>query len=454
MRVKSQERRVESRATVRCPWSVVRCMRIGNGPRTTDHGLGSRPALTLIELLVVIIILVTLVAAALPVLAPSSDERRIREASRGVNAFISGAQTRAIQLQRPFGVALKKLSQDTEKGEDNSVCVELFYVEQPPAFTGFDEASAVRVSLDPDPDAPPGQVLLQFVRRGSTTGAFLPAGLDFDQIPPGMIRPGDVVEAGGTRYELVESGGSEPNPFDDSGFYTPTIGEPDGTLAARPVNDTGQLVNFVRRELDTSPPLIAARVWSEPIRFKILRQPMPTSAEPYQLPKGTAIDLRASGVGDDDYYYVPGIHDNQYGPVIMFAPEGSVSRVIFSREPDDSEAFDEPVVHNLYLLVGRRENCPPSAPALDKTLSSGAYAGLTTDEQRQEVKQSINWLRGDSRWVVIGAQSGRVVTTENAFVDPLAVIAAVGTSNLEVLRNGQLDAAREFAREMRQMGGR
>ena len=36
-----------------------------------------------------------------------------------------------------------------------------------------------------------------------------------------------------------------------------------------------------------------------PPRYKILRQPTPTSAEPYQLPEGTAIDLRASGVGDN-----------------------------------------------------------------------------------------------------------------------------------------------------------
>ena len=64
-----------------------------------------RRGITLIELLVVIIILTTLVAAAIPILSPSNDDRRLREASRGVNAFITGAQMKAVELRRPYGVA-------------------------------------------------------------------------------------------------------------------------------------------------------------------------------------------------------------------------------------------------------------------------------------------------------------------------------------------------------------
>ncbi|HVT28182.1 MAG TPA: prepilin-type N-terminal cleavage/methylation domain-containing protein, partial [Lacipirellulaceae bacterium] len=78
------------------------------GPRTLDRGL------TLIELLAVIVILTTLVAAAIPLMSPNNDDRRLREAARGLNTFITGAQTRAIALNRPFGVALKRLSQETK----------------------------------------------------------------------------------------------------------------------------------------------------------------------------------------------------------------------------------------------------------------------------------------------------------------------------------------------------
>ncbi len=40
-----------------------------------------------------------------------------------------------------------------------------------------------------------------------------------------------------------------------------------------------------------------------------------------------------------------------------------------------------------------------------------------TPEEQDKLREPINWLNGSSRWVVIGSQSGRVVTVENAHVD-------------------------------------
>ena len=71
----------------------------------------ARAGMTLIELLIVIVILTTLVAAAIPILSPSSNDRRIREASRAVNTYITAAQTKAMELRRPVGVALKNFRQ-------------------------------------------------------------------------------------------------------------------------------------------------------------------------------------------------------------------------------------------------------------------------------------------------------------------------------------------------------
>src|SRR5262245_39809121 len=99
-----------------------------------------RPGMTLIELLVVIVILTTIVGAAIPLMSPSNDDRRMREAARTLNTYITGAQTRAIATKRPYGVALKRLSRDTNKNPskstdptkdihaDNGACLELFYV--------------------------------------------------------------------------------------------------------------------------------------------------------------------------------------------------------------------------------------------------------------------------------------------------------------------------------------
>jgi hypothetical protein len=116
------------------------------------------------------------------------------------------------------------------------------------------------------------------------------------------------------------------------------------------------------------------------------------------------------------------------------------------------EIFDAHTVSNLYLLIGRRENAPPPAAdaTVDKTLDP-MYPSLT-DQQKQEVKETVNWLRGESRWIVIGSQSGRVVTVENAFVDPGQFLPPMEPE--DIIRARQIDASREFAREMVQVGGR
>ena len=104
--------------------------------------------LTLIELLVVIAILAILLGAAIPVLSPASDARRIREASRGLNSFIAGAKVRAKETGRPFGIALKKLSQETGNADANGASLELYYVEEPPPYAGFDSNARVMLGTD------------------------------------------------------------------------------------------------------------------------------------------------------------------------------------------------------------------------------------------------------------------------------------------------------------------
>lgn len=420
--------------------------------------------MTLIELLVVVIILTTLVAAALPILAPADSDRALREATRGLNTYITGAQARAIELKRPYGIAFKRLSADTgrsspaEPDNDNSVCVEVFYVEQLPPYTGFDENSGVMIALDNGPGGGgTHQVIIRFVRRGGEQAPgsdLLPIGYDADLLPTGVLRPGDVIEVAGTRYRFTDTD------FDQqTGFYLPTSGTPDGSLIAVPVNNTGQLIvpDFDRngRRLLDSPNNPQRPYFTAPLPYKILRQPTPTSAEPYQLPEGTAIDLRASGVGNNEYFYVPGQHDNSLAPMILFTPEGRVERVSFDRSPlAPTEPFNEPVVDNVFLLVGRRENIPAPQAGLDPSLDAARVSAATTDAARQELRERVNWLLEESRWVVIGSQSGRIVSLENAFVDLAAAIFKYNNPNREIMRNGQIYESREFTRQMSQLGGR
>jgi hypothetical protein len=193
----------------------------------------------------------------------------------------------------------------------------------------------------------------------------------------------------------------------------------------------------------------------------VFRRPAPTSDEPYQLPEGTAIDLRASGVGSDNFFYVEGENDNDEGILVMFTPEGRVGRVAYMQLPitnNEKAAFDGPVVDNVYLLVGRRDKTPPDV-GTDATLDPSKVSAAVTDDERARLREPINWLSGTSRWIAIGSQTGRIATIENGAVDPLAVlndqtpsIAALPAS--EEMRTRQILAAREFTREMGQLGGR
>jgi type II secretory pathway pseudopilin PulG len=452
--------------------------------------------MTLVELLVVIVILTTVVAAAIPIMAPSNVDRQLREATRTLNTFITGAQARAIASGRPYGIALKRLSQETNTNpnkninpaadvhDDNSVCLEVFYVEQQPPYTGYDRNSRVCVSLLRNV----GLVCIRFVTRGPVQTDQLPTGWDGDLFPTSMIRPGDVIEIGDSRFEFVDPRKENQRDFQEMqhsrvninqfGYYEPQPGSTIVQIIARPINNTGQQIEseydnqgFPIGNDRPQPPAAPARpqypYWSAPVPYKILRQATFTSDEPYQLPEGTAIDLRASGVGNRFFYYpvvsvsASGSHgrvDNSQPIFIMFTPEGRVARVTFSWSMSPSatslpnDKFDQAVVDPVFLLVGRRENAPPVASANDPTLDSAWSNPTLSDQQRAEMRAPINWLNGDSRWLVIGSQSGRVVTVENGFVG--ASVDILGQPLPEDRRNRQILAAREFAPEMSQLGGR
>jgi type II secretory pathway pseudopilin PulG len=464
--------------------------------------------MTLIELLVVIIILTTLVSAAIPILSPTNDDRRLREAARMVNAFISTAQANAIATQRPFGVGIKRLSKDTStpaspRPEDNAVSIELYYIEQPSPYVGFNEQSQARVALYTAPNnslygGATNLVVIQFVTPGTNiaqTSDGLPAAWDADQLPSGVIRPGDVMVINGTRYQLLDpdpkhqniNDSNVPAVFDSQRVFlqsnTGTVSPRNVVqVVAEPINDSGQMIDIHwdndgyplgtdRLAFSTAPSKPSAPYWTNPAPYKILRQPAKTSAEPLQMPEGSAIDLRASGLGDAAFFYIgPTLADNDGvnnsdDILIMFAPEGRVSRL--SLNPNglnltDKALFDKPIVDNIFLLVGRRENCPPPDVASDKTIDINTFrAAPPTAEQLAELKKPVNWLRGESRWVVIGSQSGRVVTIENSTVDPRAIINDRGTAasateelrTLQIVGTTNVPGAREFIKEMKQLGG-
>lgn len=454
--------------------------------------------MTLIELLVVMVILTTLVAAAMPILAPAGDERVLREASRGVNTFISGAQARAIASGRPFGVALKKLAQDTGALADASVCLEMFYVEEPAPYSGFDEAARVRLALDIAPGGAwiagePYQVRIQFVRLDSAATAGMPSGVTNDLVPPAFFGPGDSIFIDGAEFVFTDTSdigvdrNSNGKTDPDELLYLDTSGTPDGTLVARGPANIRSLFDFVydnsgARVTSAGAPLTAP-YWTEPLRYELHRRPQPTSNEPFQLPTGAAIDLRASGatisiIGDDDDstrtegefsrpdddVSDPSKVDNPIQnatPVfIMFSPEGNVDRVIYDPSYNDFDPttadvstplVTAPISSSIHLLVGLRDNIP--APWVADYSDTSVFV---TDADRKREKAKVNWLNLESRWVVIGAQTGSVNTVKNSFVDPTDFYAPQVPTTYSPLaqRAAQINASRALARESAREGGR
>src|SRR5262249_49655849 len=119
-------------------------------------------------------------------------------------------------------------------------------------------------------------------------------------------------------------------------FAPPNNGVPQ--ILALPLNDSGQQIypkyDSTGKPIETgNTAQLNSPYWTDASPYKILRQPTLTSDEPYQLPEGTAIDLRASGVGTDDYFYVSGFNDNDQQIWILFTPEGRVARVTYSQQP-------------------------------------------------------------------------------------------------------------------------
>jgi len=416
--------------------------------------------MTLIELLAVIVIITTIVAAAIPLISPSNDDRRMREAARGLNTFLTGAQARAITLRRPVGVALKRLGAETKRAEDNSVALEAYYVEQPAPYAGFDANSRAAVAIHPDPNWR-GYVLIRF----GVPIASNPPRWSADYFPTGMVRPGDVIEINGSRFQLLWIP-NEPLHNIQLDQLTQTFFETSNAnqspqILARPLNDTGQQIIPMYDDVAFEITLDRQRqaqspYWSSPAPYRIIRQPTAMADEPYQLPDGIAIDLRASGVGDNNFFYVDNMIDNSEGVLIMFAPEGRVSRLAFYRTPYNSLPFDQPVNDNIYLLVGRRDRTPPEVTS-DPTLQTPIP---TEADALKKLREPINWLNGDSRWVVIGSQSGRIATIENGAADLAAVLAAppkpyqAAAPSTEEMRCAQIMAAREHTQTVGQLGGR
>jgi type II secretory pathway pseudopilin PulG len=333
-----------------------------------------------VELLVVISILVILMGVGVRVMQFSVEDRRTREAAREINIYFASARNRAMETGRPCGVMLRRLGNEPPL----SLCVVgLDQVEVPPPYAGDTLEAVAQVQMPTLPDGSP-DFWPDGLRKAVATCT------DFF---PGLVRVGDLVQFNyqGPLYEI-----KGPD-LDSDGVIDP------GTLQLELGVDLrqGQMVPWPRRT--DNPP------WSPPVPYQVIRRPTKSAAASLQLPVRAVIDLEFSGTAAHS------IGPASDSPVwIMFSPNGSLDRIYHGGE---MHLGTEPI----YLLVGKQERVP----------AGSAEDGLA------------NWQDTKNLWVTLSPQTGLVITSEVAAVDPAITDPAVGVR-----------LAREIAREGQSMGGR
>jgi len=375
----------------------------GLGGRATSF---PRAGLTLIELLVVIIIMSTLVATVIPMMASSVEKRRVREAARMVSAYLSAARARAIKTGRPVGVMIQRMANEP------GAAMVLNIAKQPLPFAGSMPNSIAHVWItgtgqrDPRNSADP--TLYDTFKASFETG-----------FRSDIVRVGDRVR------------------FNDQGLFY-EITAPGNTIGRRVASGSNVLSLRIPSRGSAYPwPSRKRAPNAFPVSYRIFRQPVRSAAAPLQLPDGVVIDLFGSGLGSDLFHNPAAGNDNQDPITITFTPEGGFD---FLRHNEGTDRSPKSKIERgrtvVYLLVGKVENVgetnvPPDVADLDDS----------------DVPKP-NWLDPDSLWISISPQTGQVGTAENSATAAYNESVS-GANRIQTIRD-----ARRFAREMRSTGGR
>ncbi|NLE38290.1 MAG: type II secretion system protein, partial [Pirellulaceae bacterium] len=268
--------------------------RVSASRRLGGEKPAKRRAITLIELLVVITIMMLLAAYALPKMQPASEQRRIREASRMVSVFMSRAANRAKETGRPCGVMFQLLENPVISptgGQSRAASNTLFEVEVPPAYAGLSTASRV-----------------SFVGYNAATGILRVQETISHDLWSDLISIGDKIQLNnqGPWYTVIG-----PDLVDNVTGSLPPDGLIDPPTSAPLLQELWLLVEPEHRNRVPSIPAAG-------VPFTVLRQPSQTIAPPLRLPRGTVVDLGASGTNQQPVQFSSGDGD----AMVLFSPNG------------------------------------------------------------------------------------------------------------------------------------
>jgi len=396
---------------------------------------------TLIELLIVIGIILALSAIAIPALSPSLNEMRMREAARGVAAFIQGARDQAMKRRRSFGIRIERFRDP----KDASLMIpqagyRLIYIEQPPTYSGDYEGSRAKI-VWMNAGTPRGNqnciVGLGAPVYDGTNDVWnigLADGGWYNKIAPGFDR----IRFGyqGIYYKVdydIKTSMLDP--------ATNRIIEPPSATNPWPLipesfdsSNTGLMPNVVMTSN------LAAVGKGEVVPYEIFRYPVRSGRESLELPQSVVIDLDASGTYSSSELFRCYAKDDMRPVDILFGPDGTVERILYSHSGNAALMTSQRVTDSIYLLVGRSDKI------LDLFLNPTGF---------QDPAIKTNWGDFNNRWVVINSTSGRVVScpvgttgyansasSENPFISTGASKASQITTNRGLARVAAQDGGR------------
>ena len=357
-------------------WAVARVARETHHSSFIIHHSAFPRAVTLVEMLIVISIIVIVTVAAIKVVQPD-NQRRVREAARAVNVYLSSAQHRAMEIGRPCGVIFHRANGTNFP----TAATVLDQCEVPPPYAGDATDAVVRVQ-----------------QVSATAQPTLRIQIRSNDFSNNLIRPGDQIQLNGQgpSYVIAAPDPSRTPPdfkLDANGFFDFT-----GTASTPPWIDSNYLTaiwDSTAMPIQASP--WAAGAWSGPVAFAILRQPVKSAAAALRLPEGAVVDLDFSGT---DYQSFQDVQStlNPPGPFIdvavMFSGNGAVEGYYWNNAP---HAATGPI----YMLVGSRSRVRDyriAAQQLPATPNANDWP---------------NWADLSSEWISINYQTGLVSTDEN-----------------------------------------
>ncbi len=391
--------------------------------------------------MVVIAIIVIIAAIAIPSARFLNKDRKIREAARVLSLFIDTAQVRA-SAKGSAGIMIERDSLNPRFG------TRLYHVQIPPAYHGdFESAKAIiqREGLN--------QWYASFNRGDSSL---------IELLSKQNRLLGTKIRFGGRDplFEIIDRNfTSDPNP--------PPLNYPGARIRVRFRIPVLQNSNPPRFYTTGGFPAVAVNGASAPVGYEVIQDPIPMklSSSSIELPKGTRIDLRLSGIGPTGRQFAPfgprvqNPNNSQpnFRPVIItFNEDRSINHVHYDLyNPSNSLAqstYTGPLASppaSIYLFVVNEDG-------LDSWIAQNGTDFV--EEELDEVNQYQNYLDtwfGNNMtlldrfhlespgnfWLTIGRANGAVSTAD--------MVDSSGASNLDA----RISLSRRLAKAGHRKGG-